>query len=103
MKTMDVTIVRIYLMESESLLNEVLSYLKEKANIRGISIFRAISGFGETGNHSSSLVDLLLNLPLAIEFFDSKEKIKLVLEHLSKTIKPEHIIFWDAKTNDKTL
>jgi len=100
MKTIDVTIVRIYVMESEHLLNTVINYLKNEAQIRGVSVFRAISGFGETGNHLTSLIDLSLDLPLAIEFFDSKDKIKSVLEYLSKTIKHEHIVFWDAKTND---
>lgn len=100
MKTIDVTIVRIYVIESEHLLNSVINYLKNDAKIRGISVFRAISGFGETGNHTASLIDLSLNLPLAIEFFDSKDKVKSALEHLSQTIKHEHIVFWEAKAND---
>ena len=100
MKTMDMTIVRIYCMESEHLLNTVVHYLKNDAKIRGISVFRAISGFGETGNHAASFIDLSLDLPLVIEFFDTKNKIAPALEYLSKTIKHEHIVFWDVKTND---
>ncbi|RDI41142.1 DUF190 domain-containing protein [Aquicella lusitana] len=100
MKTIDVTIVRIYVMESDHLLNTIVNYLKSEAKIRGISVFRAISGFGETGNHTASLIDLSLDLPLAVEFFDSKDKVMLALEHLSKTIKHEHIVFWEAKAND---
>lgn len=99
MKMIDVTIVRVYLMESEHLLDKITSYLKNEANIRGISVFKAISGFGQTGNHTASLIDLSLNLPLTIEFFDSKEKVSSALEYLSTTIKPEHIVFWDAKAN----
>ena len=100
MKTIDVIIVRIYCMESEHVLNTIVNYLKNDAKIRGISVFRAISGFGETGNHTASLVDLSLDLPLVIEFFDSKTKVKQAVEHLGKTIKHEHIVFWDAKAND---
>ena len=100
MKTIDVIIVRIYVMESSHLLNSIVKYLKTDAHIRGISVFRATSGFGETGNHSTSLLDLSLDLPLAIEFFDSKEKIESALEYLSTVIKHEHIVFWEAKTND---
>lgn len=100
MKSMDVTMVRIYLMESEHLVNKVVSYLKNEAKIRGISVFRAISGFGESGDHTTTLIDLSLNLPLAIEFFDSREKVQIALEYLSQTIKHEHIVFWDAKAND---
>jgi hypothetical protein len=32
--------------------------------------------------------------------FDSKDKIESALEHLSKIIKHEHIVFWEAKAND---
>ena len=98
-KTIDVVIVRIYITESSHLLNTIVNYLKTEAKIRGISVFRAISGFGESGNHTSSLLDLSLDLPLSIEFFDSKDKIQPALEHLSGIIKHEHIIFWDAKAN----
>ncbi len=100
MKKIDIIIVRIYVMESSHLLSHIVNYLKTEANIRGISVFRAISGFGERGNHTASLVDLSLDLPLAIEFFDSKDKVESALEHLSKIIKHEHIVFWEAKAND---
>ena len=99
MKTLDVMVVRIYITESSQLLNKIISYLKTEANIKGFTVFRAISGFGETGNHTSSLLDLSLNLPLAIEFFDQEDKVKIALEHLNETIKHEHIIFWQAKVN----
>lgn len=100
MKTIDVTMVRIYVMESSALVKEIVNYLKNEAKIRGMSIFRAIKGFGETGSHTGSLIDLSLDLPLAIEFFDSKDKIDFALEHLSKIIKHEHIVYWEAKAND---
>lgn len=87
-------------MESSSVLKTILDYLKNDARIRGVSVFRAISGFGETGNHSASFVDLSLNLPLVLEFFDSKDKVEPTLEYLSGIIKHEHIVFWPAKAND---
>jgi len=99
MKTIDVVMVKIYITESSKLLKPILEYLKKEANIRGVSVFRAISGYGESGSHASSLIDLSLDLPLTIEFFDEKNKIDVALEHLTKTIKPEHIIFWEAKAN----
>lgn len=100
MKTLDVMVVRIYITESSQLLNKIMSYLKTEAKIRGVSVFRAISGFGETGNHTTSLLDLSLDLPLAIEFFDQPDKVERALEHLNETVKHEHIIFWNAKAND---
>ena len=99
MKTIDVVMVKVYITESSKLLNTILSYLKTEAHIRGVSVFRAVSGYGESGSHASSLIDLSLDLPLSIEFFDEKDTIDLALEHLSQTIKPEHIVFWEAKAN----
>lgn len=99
MQTIDVVMVRIYITESSKLLKSTVKYLVSEANIRGVSVFRAISGHGESGTHTSLLTDLSFDLPLAIEFFDNKEKIDKALTHLTETIKPEHIVFWDAKAN----
>jgi uncharacterized protein len=99
MKIIDVVMVKIYITESSKLLKPTLEYLKKEANIRGISVFRAVSGYGESGSHASSLIDLSLDLPLSIEFFDEQDKVDIALEHLSEIIKPEHIVFWDAKAN----
>jgi PII-like signaling protein len=102
MKSINVTMVRIYITEASHLLNKIVDYLKKEAKIRGISVFRAISGFGESGNHTSSLVDLSLDLPLIVEFFDDDQnKIIKAVEHLNMIVKPEHIVIWDAKANIK--
>lgn len=99
MKFITVTMVRIYITESSKLLVPVLTYLQKEAAIRGVSVFRAIRGIGETGEHSASLMDFSLNLPLVIEFFDSDEKVDIALEYLNKIIKPEHIVCWEAQAN----
>jgi PII-like signaling protein len=100
MKMIDVLMVRIYITESSHLLKKIVDYLSKDAKIRGISVFRAISGFGESGNHTASLVDLSLDLPLTVEFFDDdKNKIEQALSHLNTIVKPEHIVRWDAKAN----
>lgn len=100
MKTIDVTVVRIYIMEKSNLLKQIVDYLRSDAKIRGISVFRAISGYGESGNRTAAIIDLSLNLPLTVEFFDDdKNKIVKALEHLNDIVKPEHIISWEAKAN----
>jgi PII-like signaling protein len=99
MNIIEVTMVRVYVMEASHLLAKVVDCLKTTAKVRGISVFRAIIGYGESGVHTSTLVDLSLNLPLVIEFFDTHEKITQALAELTKIVKPEHIIFWDAKVN----
>lgn len=100
MKSMNVLMVRIYLTEGSHQVEKIVSYLRNETKIRGITVFRAITGHGDTGTHTSSLVDLSLNLPLVIEFFDQREKIEVALEYLSTLVKPEHIVFWEAKAND---
>jgi len=99
MTTQEVIMVRVYITESSHLLTTMLNYLKKEAKIRGVSVFRAVSGFGETGDHTASFVDLSLDLPLVVEFFDSKDKIQPALEHLNNVIKPEHMVFWKADAN----
>lgn len=94
----DVTVVRIYITEGEKILKSIISYLKKEAEIRGVSVFRAISGYGKSGEHHSSLVDLSLDLPLVVEFFDEPDKIALAMETVSTLVKAEHIIFWQART-----
>jgi len=100
MKTVDILMVRVYITESSNLLDKIINYLKNDAKIPGVSVFRAVSGFGDSGNHRASLIDLSLDLPLAVEFFDNdKNKIKNVLSYLSAIVKPEHIVVWEAKAN----
>ncbi len=100
MNLVKVTMVRIYITEGSKLLKPVMNYLHNEAKLRGVTVFRAISGYGDSGGeHCSSLVDLSLNLPLTVEFFDHPEKIKQALEYLNKMIKPEHVVFWDAQAN----
>ncbi|EKE01082.1 MAG: hypothetical protein ACD_21C00223G0003 [uncultured bacterium] len=96
----NVTVVRVYITETSKLLEKVFSYLKDEAKVRGVTVFRAISGYGDNKKtHTASLVDLSLDLPLVIEFFDEKDKTVPIIEHLNSILKPEHIIFWDAKSN----
>ena len=66
-----VLIVRIYLHESQSIMKELLEFLHDESKVRGVSVFRGITGFGTSGKyHSSNLIDMSLDLPLIIEFFD---------------------------------
>lgn len=97
--SVDVIIVRIYVLESSGLLKKIFTYLEKEAKIRGVSMFRAIKGFGETGEHYTSIMDGIWELPVVIEFFDSEDKIQIVLEYLNTIIKKEHIIYWKANAN----
>ncbi len=99
MKTLDVLVARVYVLESSHLLKKIINYLSDDINIRGVSVFRAIQGIGDHGKHAMNVLDLSLDLPLAIEFFDEEAKVLKAIEHLNQFIKGEHILFWKAQTN----
>ncbi len=97
MNTLDVTCVRIYLTEGEGAMDDLLSHLHDKEKVQGVTVFRGISGFGRSGKmHSSSLMDMSLDLPLVIEFFDVPEKVNIILEHIRRMVEPGHIVCWPA-------
>ncbi len=101
MKTIDVTVVRIYINEGDAMLKSLLKRLHDWEKVRGVTVFRGVTGFGQTGpTHTSAAVDLSLNLPLVVEFFDEPEKVNAILDHLNTTIKPGHMVSWSARVNE---
>jgi len=100
MNESEVIIVRVYLHEAKAHMHELLAYLHDESKVQGVTVFRGITGFGSSGQmHSSSLIDMSLDLPIVIEFFDKFEKIEPIIEHLNNTVKPGHIVYWPAKIN----
>jgi PII-like signaling protein len=101
MKTTEVTIVRLYLTEGDRQLEHYLSLLHDQEQVWGVTAFRGIAGFGKSGRmHSSTLIDISLNLPLVIEFFDRPEKVAQVLSDLKNELEPGHVLTWTAHVNN---
>lgn len=99
--TTTVTVVRIYLTEGEAQLKNLIKRLRDWEKLRGVTVFRGITGFGESGViHGADLIDLSLNLPMVVEFFDSPQKIEVIWEDLNQIIKPGHMIRWSAEVNE---
>jgi PII-like signaling protein len=97
MKALDVTFVRIYLTEGGGRLEGLLQDLHNEHKVRGFTVFRAISGFGQSGKmHYSTMMDISLDLPVVIEFFDEPARVVSILEHLTVQIEPGHIVSWPA-------
>ena len=93
--------VRIYLTEGEGLMKRVLAKLHDEEKVRGVTVFRGIAGFGKSGvMHSSRLLDLSLDLPIVVEFFDEPQKAEAILSHLKALVPPGHIVTWPAHVND---
>lgn len=100
MNKTDVLVVRIYLHEAKGHMKELLEYLHDDCKVRGVTVFRGITGFGTSGKyHSSTLMDMALDLPVVVEFYDEQEKIEPIIGELNKSIKPGHITWWHAKVN----
>ncbi len=99
----DVTIVRAYLREAdkghrESLMQEILKILHDEGHVKGVTVFRGIAGFGETGEVvSGDPLYFLSSLPVVIEFFDTPENIEPAVQALSGLLPPDHMISWPAK------
>ena len=101
MNMQKVTIVRIYLTEGETQLKNLMRRLRDWEKLRGLTVFRGISGYGESGLiHGADIVDLSLNMPIVVEFFDEDEKINNILEHLNDQIKAGHKLKWSAEINE---
>ena len=101
MKMKEVTIVRIYLTEGQKQLKNFTRQLRDWEKLRGLTVFRGISGYGESGViHGSDIVDLSLNMPIVIEFFDDAEKINQIFDHLGDQIKSGHMLKCSAEINE---
>ena len=90
---MKILLARIYLTEGQHLHKKVMAHLHDVEKVKGVTMFRAISGYGSSGVvHQSTLVDLSLDLPLVIEFFDTPEKVERAIAGLDGLVEPDHVI-----------
>jgi len=95
-----IIVARIYLTEGEAQLTTLMKRLHDWEKLRGVTVFRGISGFGDSGAiHNAGLIDLSLNLPIVVEFFDTADKIERAVEHLQPIIKSGHLVWWAANMN----
>lgn len=100
MKTKPVTMVRIYLTEGKHQYQELMSLLHDREQVAGVTAFRGIAGFGRSGTiHSSTLLDMSLDLPIVLEFFDAPGKVEQVLKQVDNLIEPGHVVTWPANVN----
>lgn len=96
----EVTFVRIYTHEKKGLHRELLDLLHDQEKVAGVTAFRGIAGFAGSGKvHDAGLLDVSLDLPIIIEFFDRPDKVRTVMQHLKDKVSPGHMVSWTAEAN----
>jgi hypothetical protein len=97
MKTETVTIVRIYVRERENLLEKLVTFLREETEVAGVTVLRGLEGFAEAREPGPAfLLDLSLDLPLVIEFFDEPARVEGILHSLARRFPLRHVVSWTA-------
>jgi PII-like signaling protein len=99
-----VTVARIYLREGEHLLAKIIKLLHDEEKVSGVTVLRGIEGFGPDSKiHLASLVDLSLDLPLIVEFYDLPERVEAVLGRLETRLGLSHVVTWPATAHIRSL
>jgi PII-like signaling protein len=95
-----VTMVRVYCTESDGRLEKVLKLLHDEVHVAGVTVFRGMRGFGPSGKwHGSDWLDMSLDLPVTIEFFDRPGAVAALLDQLNTLVAPGHLVSWQAHAN----
>lgn len=104
MATQSVTVARIYLREGEHLLGEITRFLHDEEKVSGVTVLQGIAGFGPDGKiHTASLLDLSLDLPLIVEFYDRPERVEEVIDRLETCMGLSHVVSWSAVGHLRSL
>ena len=104
MATQSITVARIYLREGEHLLNRIIKFLHEEEKVSGVTVLRGIMGFGPDGEvRTAYLLDLSLDLPLIIEFYDLPERVESIIDQLQNHMGLSHVVSWSATNHFRSL
>jgi PII-like signaling protein len=99
----DILIVRVYLHEADQgkhkrLMQEILTLLQERYAVQGVTVFRAIAGFGVSGEvRADDVLRLNVDLPVVIEFFDEPKVAEAAIALLNGVVPGGHIVSWPAQ------
>jgi PII-like signaling protein len=97
MQTIPITLARIYSQEKEHRLQKLLKILHDEDRVMGATIVRGVQGFSLDGiMHDASLLDLSLDLPLILEFFDTPERVEAILNRLEERIDLHGVVCLNA-------
>lgn len=93
--------VRIHLTEAERSWAAIFARLRDEEKAHGVTVFRGVSGFGPSGRaRSARRLDLSLDLPVVVEFFDTPERIGCTLGDLDDILPAGHVVSRSARLNE---
>jgi PII-like signaling protein len=99
----EILMVRAYLSEADHgrrrrLMEEILTLLRDRHAVQGVTVFRGVAGFGASGAiHADDLLRLNVDLPLVIEFFDEPRVAEAAIALLTDLVPGGHIVSWPAR------
>ena len=97
---MNVTIARIYVTEGQHVHEKIFERLHDEQKVQGVTMFRGVAGFGESGEtHSSNLLDMSFDMPVVVEFFDEDDHVRAALESLSDLTSSSRVITFAAESS----
>ena len=95
---MNTTVARIYVTEGKHVHEKIFERLHDEHKVKGVTMFRGVAGFGESGKtHSSNLLDMSFDMPIVVEFFDEDVNVRTALESLSDLTSSCRIITFAAE------
>jgi uncharacterized protein len=98
----EIKIVRMYLSEADhgrrkNLMQEILNILHDQHRVKGVTVFRGIAGYGDTGEfHAADILRIMVDLPLVIEFYDTPPVVEAVLGVVGGMVPEGRIVTWSA-------
>lgn len=100
MRKSAVKMVRVYCSDKDHEYRSIIDFLHREHRVAGVTAFRGIAGFGKSGElHTAGLIDMSLDLPVVIEFFDRPDRVDEVLALLADRLPPGHVVAWSAEAN----
>ena len=97
---MKLTVARIYVTEGQHVHEKIFERLHDEHKVKGVTMFRGVAGFGESGEtHSSSLLELSFDMPIVVEFFDEDARVHEALESLSDLTSSCRVITFAAESS----
>ena len=89
---------RVYLSEADKMLSAIIQYLHFEAEVHGVTVLKAVAGFGKSGAmHTQDTDHTKHDLPLVLEFYDEEEEVvKRAIAGLKSMVGADHVIAWKA-------